>query len=104
MKTLKLFGIGTHKNRGYFILEKDESFRDSFNKILEKIGSAKELYKEEGSIKEMNNKLENYTAGDFDIDIVYTSDRIIVIARVAPEKLQEFKSWILEFAEMPAKK
>lgn len=102
MKTLKLIGLGNDQqnNRSYFFLEKSNLFLKYFNEILEKIGISRLIYDELGQIEEKENELEHFKNDNFDIDVIYTSNRIIILVRASQEDLERFKSLILAYSTM----
>ena len=102
MKSLVLVGLGNdEKNkRSYFFIRKEDSFRESFNEILEKLKLEYPIPIEQSPINELENKLDHYINNDFDIDVVYTSDRIILIVRAESTNLERFKSLILAYSKM----
>lgn len=69
-KLLKLKGLRTSENKNYFIIEKDEIFRDQFNEILEKLGIKEMIYEEQGRIKQRNNEIDHFGNKKLDIDVV----------------------------------
>jgi hypothetical protein len=102
MKSLSLVGLGNdeHNKRSYFILKKDELFKKYFNEILGKLGLFPLIYDEQGLIDDFINQLNHYKNDYFDIDVIYTVDRIIIIVRANIEKLEMFKSLILAYSEI----
>jgi len=105
MKKLNLVGLGTAGKRSYFVLEKKNIFSRYFNEILEKLGIEEKVYDKEydsvlESIEEKNNEIEHFKNEYFDIDVIYTADRIIVITRAEDYKLKEFKSLMLSCSIM----
>jgi|SaaInl4_150m_RNA_FD_contig_31_850989_length_657_multi_8_in_0_out_0_1 hypothetical protein len=101
MKPLKLIGLGNVEKdkRSYFIFEKSNNFL-IFNEILEKIGIDKLFYDELGAIESKSNELDHINNDRFDIDVVYTQDRIILIVRGKQKDLERFKSLILDYSIM----
>jgi len=99
-KPLTLKGLRTIDNRNCFILEKEDIFRDYFNEILEKAGIKSMIYEEQGEISQRTNEIDHFQNEDFDIDVIYTSNRIIIIVRGETKKLREFKSLILAYSKI----
>ena len=102
MKTLKLIGLGNDEfnKRSSFILEQSEFFQKDFNKILEKIKIKDMIYDEQLPIKSRMNEIDHFKNEDYDIDVVYTIDTIILIVRAKQENLERFKSLILAYSTM----
>ena len=102
MKTLKLFGLGNNEKdkRSYFIIKKENLFMKNFNEILEELRLYPPIYDEQGPIEELENKLDHFKNDGFDIDVVYTSDKIIIIVRAEQKNLERFKSLILAYSKM----
>jgi len=102
MKSLVLVGLGNDEKdkRSYFILEKDEVFKKYFNEILEKLKLFPPIYDEQGSIAEFINQINHYKNNNFDLDVIYTSDKIILIVRAKSTDLVRFKSLILAYSKM----
>jgi len=100
MKALELKGLGSADNRSYFILKKENFFKNYFNKILEKAGIDDRIYDEQGLILERNNEIDHFKNKNFDIDVIYTSNRIIILVRADPLKLDYFKSIVLSYSKL----
>ena len=102
MKSLKLIGLGNDEKdeRSYFIIEKENLFKASFNEILDKLNLYPPIYDEQGSIEELENELDHFKNDNFDIDIIYTKDRIIIIVRAEQKNLERFKSLLLAYSKM----
>lgn len=101
MKKLILSGIGNNKEqkRSYFIFEKPDYPKD-FNEFWERLRFGLFYYDEEGSIKENCNRVEHFRNKKFDIDVVYTQDKIIVIVRGKLVDLEKFKSLVFEYSRL----
>ena len=105
MKPLQMLGLGTEEGRSYFILKKENLFSKHFNEILEKLNISDRVYDKKydrilDSIEERENRIEHFRNKEFDIDVVYTKDRIILLVRANNAKLEQFKSLILAYAKM----
>ena len=102
MKSLVLVGLGSNEEnkRSYFILEKEELFISYFNEILEKLKLFPKIIKEEGIVEEFENKINHYKNNDFDLDVIYTKNKIILIVRAEPTNLETFKSLIFSYSVM----
>ena len=85
-KKLKLLGSGNIDNWNYFVLSKDSCFFSLFPIFLIRCGITNigiyEDYQEEiPDMNLFNNKIENYKNGKYDIDLIYSTNRIILIVR-----------------------
>lgn len=102
MKHLNLVGLGNdEKNkRSYFVIQKEDSFRESFNEILEKLKLRHPIPIEQSPISQIENELDHYKNEEFDLDVIYTCNRIILIARANQPNLERFKSLIFAYSKM----
>ena len=100
MPTLTLIGIGNENGRSYFILAKENLFRNYFNEILDKLDIKDQIYEEQGVIEERVNETDHFKNEKFDIDVIYTETRIIILVRANTKNLKEFKSVILAYSKM----
>jgi len=102
MKTLKLIGLGNDEfnKRSFFILEQSELFQKYFNEILEKIKIKDMIYDEQLPIKSRVNEIDHFKNEDYDIDVIYTKEKIMLIVRSKQENLERFKSLILAYSTM----
>ncbi len=102
MKTLKLIGLGNDEfhRRSSFILEQSELFQKYFNEILKKIKIKDMIYDEQLPLKSRVNEIDHFKNEDYDIDVIYTKDTIILIVRSKQENLERFKSLILACSKM----
>ena len=85
-KKLKLIGSGNEGARNFFILSKEDSFFSLFPLFLigcgiKNIGIYEDYQEDKPNINSFNNKIENFNNEDYDIDVIYTQDRIILIVR-----------------------
>jgi len=99
--------IGTlNDNRSYYILVKEDLTENPLNEIMEKIGYGIFYYgKEEGisgshSPTEFENHIDHVVSGKYDIDVVYTHNRIILIVRAPKEQQKNFKELMLAYSKM----
>lgn len=102
MKVLELTGLGNDSlnKRSFFIFKLDEIFQQHFNEILEKIGLKSRIYDEQLPLSKRKNQLDYFKNDEFDIDVIYTSDRIIVLVRANKSDLERFKSLMLSYSKM----
>lgn len=87
---MKLIGSGNKEERSYYIFEKDKTFFSLFPKFLLGCGfeNLKEYEDYQEKIPDINtfeNKVENFKNQNYDIDIVFTHNRIIIIIRTKQE-------------------
>ncbi len=103
MKPMCMKAIGTlNSDRSYYILVKESLIEKPLNEIMEKIGHDVLFYgKDEGDdFTEYENRVERIVSGKYDIDVVYTSNRVILIVR-APEKEQKiFRELMFAYSKM----
>ena len=105
---MHMTAIGTRdENRHYYTLIKESLVEEPLNEIMQKIGWGPLFYgKEEGdspSLTYAENHVERIVTGKYDIDIVYTANRIILIVRAPKEQLKIFKELMLAYSEMDEK-
>ncbi len=101
MKKLILSGLGSNEEqkRSYFIFEKPD-YPKAFNEFWERLGFGLFYYDEEGSIKEDCNRVNHFRDDKFDIDVVYTQDKIILIVRGEWVDLEKFKFLVFEYSKL----
>ena len=103
MKAMRMTAIGTmDEERHYYVLVKDSFVEKPLNEIMEKIGYGVLYYGEEEGDSPIHaeNRVDHVVAGKYDIDIVYTQNRIVLIVR-APKKQQEiFKELLFRYSKM----
>jgi hypothetical protein len=100
MKTLNLIGLGNKDGRSFFILEINEIFQKYFNEILEKIKIKDRIYEEQLPLSTRTNEIDHFKNKEFDIDVVYTETRIIILVRANKSELDNFKSLIFAYSKM----
>lgn len=102
MKSLNLIGLGNDESSGrsFFILDINESFQKCFNEILKKINIDDRIYEEQLPLSGRTNEIDHFKNKEFDIDVIYTETKIIIIVRADKKDLKEFKSLILNCSEM----
>lgn len=101
MKKLILSGLGNdaEQKRSYFLFKKSNDIQ-AFDEFWKKLGFGLFDYDEGGSIQESCNRVEHFRNEKFDIDIVYTQDKIIFIVRGEPKNLEKFKSLVFKYSEL----
>jgi len=85
---LRLVGSGNKGERNFFILTKEKSFFSLFPLFLincgfKNIGVYEDYQEEEPNIDIFSNKIEHFQNENYDIDLIYTSNRVILIVRTA---------------------
>lgn len=86
MKKLKMISSGTDNNRVFFIVEKNNSFFDLFPMFLvscgfSNIGVFGQYQMTRPEIHRIYNKLDRFWNEEYDIDLVFGSDKIFVLVR-----------------------
>lgn len=100
MEPMRLTAIGTSEKRSYYILAKEPSVEKPINRVMREIGLGDLYFGEEGnSPTDYENHIEHISSKDYDIDIVYTRDRIVLIVRASKNKILEFKKLLLKYSE-----
>lgn len=83
---MKLTGSGNSEGRFFYIFDKDMTFFSLFPKFLlgcgfEDFGVYEDYQEKVPEINKIENKIENFKNSEYDIDVIYTSDKIILIIR-----------------------
>lgn len=103
MEKLKLLGTGNDGRRSYYILSKEQQFFSFFPMFMLNCGFKDigifEDYQEGTNINDFNNTTEHIQNKDYDIDIIYTADRIILIVRTDPKNREKIVSAVERIAE-----
>lgn len=101
MKLLSITAIGrTSDQRSYYVIVKDPSTEKPLNEMMEKIGHGLLYYGEGNSPTEYKNYVENILVDKYDIDVIYTSDRIILVVRAPKEQQEIFKNLVLAYGKL----
>lgn len=108
MKPMHMTAIGTRdENRHYYTLIKESLVEEPLNEIMQKIGWGPLYYgKERGdslSSTYAENHVERIVTGEYDIDIIYTHNRIILIVRAPREQQKIFKELMLAYSKLEEK-
>jgi len=98
-KKLKLIGTGNEDGRNFFVLSKEDSFFALFPMFLlncefKKIGIFEDYQEDKPDLNALTNTLQHFKNENYDIDIVYTQDKIILIVRTAIENRKKLVSAI----------
>lgn len=88
MEKLKLFARGNEKDRNFFIIEKNQTFFSLFPKFLLNCGFRNNIYLDEYQdnaprIDDFIDMQENFKNENYDIDLIYGKDKIILIIRTS---------------------
>jgi len=83
---MKLIGSGNKDGRFYYIFNKENSFFSLFPKFLlgcgfDNLGDYENEEEETRDIINFKNKVEHFKNNDYDIDLIFSHDRIILIIR-----------------------
>ena len=86
MKKLKIIGSGNKGKRNFFVFEKKDIIFSAFPLLLislgfKNIGVYEDYQESPPTIEDMKNSIENFSNEEYDIDLIYTSNRIILIVR-----------------------
>ena len=105
IERLKLMGSGNEEERNFFVLSKGNSFLSLFPIFLigcgfKSIGMYENYQNDKPNINNFKNKIEHFQNQTYDIDLVYTSDRIILIVRTDLKNRQELLKGIKKLVEM----
>ncbi|PJE81056.1 hypothetical protein COU58_04520 [Candidatus Pacearchaeota archaeon CG10_big_fil_rev_8_21_14_0_10_32_42] len=106
METMRMTAIGTSEKRSYYILVKEALTEKPLNEIMEKIGYGILYYGKEEGISDSHsptgfeNCVDHVVTGKYDIDIVYTVNRIVLIVRAPKEQQEKFKDLMLAYSKM----
>jgi hypothetical protein len=103
-KKLKLLGSGNESRRSFFILSKEDSFFSLFPLFLigcgfKNIGVYEDYQQEKPNINSFLNKIEHFKNEEYEIDLIYTIDRIILIIRTDECNRDKLISGIKRIAE-----
>ncbi len=101
MKPINLRGIGNLDNdRSYYILVKESLIEKPLNEIMEKIGHGILYYGEGNSPTECGeNMVERSWSEKYDIDIIHTSNRVILIIRASEKEQKIFRELMLRYSK-----
>jgi len=95
--------VGRGEKRSYYILIKESLVEKPLNEIMEKIGLDPLYYSNENEGDDpigYNNNVQHRIAGKYDIDIVYTANRIVLIVRAPKEQQENFKNLMLAYSKL----
>ena len=86
IKKLRLVGTGNNDKRSFYIFEKNNSFFSLFSIFLISLGFKDikdyEYYNDDKiDINKLKNYIENFKNELYDLDVIYTQDKIIIIVR-----------------------
>ncbi|GEM_PF-1760891 len=102
---LRLIGSGNEGRRNFFILSKEESFFSVFPLFLigcdiKRIGIYEAYQEDRPDISKFENKIEHFSNNEYDIDVIYTNNRIILIVRTDSTNRNKLLNGIKKIAEI----
>jgi carbamoylphosphate synthase large subunit len=102
MELMHMTAVGKGEKRSHYTLVKEDLAEEPLNEIMEKIGAAPLYYSVEGDspTKCGMNSIQHIVAGKYDIDVIYTHNRIILIVRAPKEQQKTFKELMLAYSKM----
>ncbi|MEW5896336.1 MAG: hypothetical protein AB1668_01470 [Nanoarchaeota archaeon] len=105
IKQLKLFGSGNEDRRNFFVLSKEYSFFSLFPLFLvncgfKNIGIYEDYQEEKPDINTFNNRIEHFQNQTYDIDLIYTRNRILLIVRTDPSNQKRLLKGIQKIAKI----
>lgn len=99
---LRLLGASRDPGRSLFIFYKDESFLEVFPQFLFRCGMRdlgsygnESLSVEDRGLIMVENGSHHFQNDGYDIDVIYTFDRIFLIVRTAPENQDQLSKQVL---------
>jgi hypothetical protein len=115
MKKLKLFATSNFEDRDEFRIEKDQRALGCIKKFLESleldtsytfITEDKDAHEKEIRISKLTDFCQNFKNKDYNIDVFFGKDRIILVVRTAIRNRQKIVKEILKWCEWakPVKK
>lgn len=83
---MKLTGSGNSDGRFFYIFDKDMIFFSLFPRFLlgcdfKDLGVYEDYQEKVPEINKIENKIENFKNSEYDIDVIYTHNKIILIIR-----------------------
>lgn len=104
IKKLKLVGSGNEGERSFFILTKGQSFFSLFPIFLigcgfKDLGIYEYIKENKENISTFHNKVEYFRNENYEIDLIYTNDRIILIVRTDINNRKNLIEGIKKIAE-----
>lgn len=104
-KKLKLVGSGNDGGRFFFIFRKGEAFFSLFPRFLlgcgfRDLGIYEEYQEEMPDIKQFTDKIEHFKNEGYDIDVIYTQDKIILVVRTDEDNRESVGAGIERITEV----
>lgn len=105
IKKLILSGVGNSEGRSFYVIEKKQDFFSSFAKFLINCGFNENLYVDEyqedsPKIKDFVDFQENFKNKDYDIDLIFGKEKIILIIRADENNLENIKKGIKNMCDI----
>lgn len=90
-------GHSQKDNRSYYVIAKENDMADPINAILEKIGFEPYFFHENDEPDTLTNQIAHIKNNNYDIDFVFTENRLMIIVRSDEEYQDTFKKLILAY-------
>ena len=102
-RKLRLVGSGSKEGRFFFVLEKAESFISLFPRFLlgcgfRNLGVYEDYQEEMPDINRFINKVEHFKNSAYDVDVIYTQDKIVLIIRTSEANKEQLINGIEKMA------
>lgn len=99
MNKMKLTGSGNEEGRFFYIFDKSANFFSLFPRFLlgcgfENIGVYEDYQEKPPAIDNFKNKIEHFKNEEYDIDVVFTHDKIMLIVRTEEKNRENLLSGI----------
>ena len=105
IKKLKLSGAGNSDRRSFYMIEKKQDFFSFFANFLINCGFNGNLYVDEyqedpPKIEKFIDFQEHFKNKDYDIDVIFGKEKIILIIRANKKNLEHVKSGIENMCDL----
>ena len=96
---MKIKGMGyvEKNNRSYYVIIKENNIVKPINEIMKKIGSDPFFYNENDGPETCINYIRHIKNNNYDIDFIFTENRLIIIVRADEKHQIRFKELILAY-------
>jgi len=101
MEPMNLYGMGyvEEDNRSYYIIAKKNNIMAPINEIMEKIDFDQFFFYENDDPETSINELRHIHNHNYDLDFVFTKNRLIIIIRADKKHQLRFKELILAYSK-----
>ena len=103
---LKLYSMRRIDDKTIFKVEKRQAFFKEFRVLLKNLGFREANYwhfdhanQTEGNIHHLNNFCDEFRNKNHDLDIIFTSERVIIILRSSAQNRMKFVEELMKFCE-----